>query len=174
MAKVSVLVTGANGEVGHTLIPTLFATQKYELVALDLADLDTSLNPFVKKFYKGTVLDKQLITSIFDSEKIEVVFHLAAILSTAAEKNPEKANEVNVGGTSVLLEAANQKGQKNKKPIKFIFPSTIAVYGLPNLDIKSKTPPLKENEFNSPITMYGINKLYCENSGYTTPQTTSY
>lgn len=165
MGKVGILVTGANGEVGHTLLPELNKLQKYDIFAIDIADLDPSLTSHVKKFYQGTVLNRRLVASIINNEKIEIVFHLAAILSTAAEKNPEKASAVNVGGTSVVLEATNNKAQKEKKPIRFIFPSTIAVYGLPDVETKVKTPPLKENEFLNPITMYGINKLYCEALG---------
>ena len=161
----TVLVTGANGEIGHVLLPALAKTQKFEVAAIDQNNLDEALIPFVKTFKKGSILNKKLLNFLLSKQKVKIVFHLAAILSTLAERNPEKAHIVNVNGTSTLLEFLNKKAAKEKHPIKFIFPSTIAVYGLPNLETKNKSGDLKEDQYNSPITMYGINKLYCEYLG---------
>ncbi len=49
--------------------------------------------------------------------------------------------------------------------MKFIYPSSIAAYGLPSLEIKNAAGKVKEEEWNKPITMYGCNKLYCEHLG---------
>jgi nucleoside-diphosphate-sugar epimerase len=49
--------------------------------------------------------------------------------------------------------------------VKFLFPSSIAVYGLPDLDAKRKAGRVAEHEWLLPITMYGCNKLYCEHLG---------
>jgi nucleoside-diphosphate-sugar epimerase len=46
-----------------------------------------------------------------------------------------------------------------------MFPSSIAVYGLPNLGVKKQAGKVKESEYNYPTTMYGVNKLYCEHLG---------
>ena len=51
------------------------------------------------------------------------------------------------------------------KQIKFIYPSSIAVYGLPDVVTKHKVGKIKEDEWTEPRTMYGINKLYCERLG---------
>lgn len=155
-----VLITGANGEVGHGLIKKLKA-QGLKLIAFDLNDLDKNLLPYVNTFVKGDITDKKLIEEIFKKNKINIIYHLAAILSTSGEKNPYLAHNVNVEGTINLLEAS----VKQNYPIKFIFPSSIAVYGLPNLKIKNKISKIKEDQYLNPITMYGINKLYCEQLG---------
>ncbi len=161
-----ILVTGANGEVGHGLIKEINKQITVnKIIALDVNSLDSTLKENVDVFIKGSVTDRDLVAKIFQDYKIDMVFHLAAILSTTGEKNPELAHEVNVGGTFNLLSIVNQFASKNKRVIKFIFPSTIAVYGLPNLKLKTQNSKLKENEFLNPITMYGINKLYCENLG---------
>jgi threonine 3-dehydrogenase len=47
----------------------------------------------------------------------------------------------------------------------FIFPSSIAAYGIPDLETKSQFSRVREWEWNYPITMYGCNKLYCEMLG---------
>jgi len=46
-----------------------------------------------------------------------------------------------------------------------MYPSSIAVYGLPSLQAKERAGKVKEDEATSPITMYGANKLYCEHLG---------
>jgi nucleoside-diphosphate-sugar epimerase len=49
--------------------------------------------------------------------------------------------------------------------VRFMFPSSIAVYGLPSLEEKKRRSKVREAEWNVPITMYGCNKLYCEHLG---------
>lgn len=160
----STLITGANGEVGHSLIPAL-SEKKHKVIALDVSALDEEIKPCVSEAVKGSVLNKSLLHDLISKNEITTIFHSAAILSTAAEKNPEKAHSVNVGGCATLLEIANHTGRKEGRVIKVIFPSTIAVYGLPNLETKMRAGALVEEEYNFPITIYGANKLYCEMLG---------
>ena len=49
--------------------------------------------------------------------------------------------------------------------MQFLFPSSIAVYGLPDLETKKALGRIGESEHTNPITMYGCNKLYCEHLG---------
>lgn len=161
----TVLITGANGEVGHGLIPRLAVSKKYSIIALDINDLDPDLVPLVSGFIKGSVLDKALVETIFEKHQIATVFHLAALLSTAAEKNPELAHLVNVDGTALLLEKTYLHAQEKDNGVKFFFPSTIAIYGLPGVEASKAAGAIKEDQFLQPITMYGINKLYCEHLG---------
>jgi nucleoside-diphosphate-sugar epimerase len=160
----TVLVTGANGEIGHGLIPALNKL-KFEIIALDLKELDDTLKTYVHETVIADILDSNVIQNILSEHKISTIFHLAGILSSGAEKNPDLAQKVNAGGTAALLESANSLGIKEKRSIKFIFPSTIAVYGIPNLETKNKVEKVKESEFLQPNLMYGINKLYCEMLG---------
>ena len=161
-----ILITGANGEVGHGLIKEI-NKQKIinKIIALDINDLDPILNDKVDVFVKSSVTDKNMLADIFTKYKIHTIYHLAAILSTTGEKNPEFAHDINVGGTFNLLSIANNFAEKEKRVIKFIFPSTIAVFGMQSKKQKTINKKPKENEFLNPITMYGINKLYCENLG---------
>lgn len=160
----NILITGANGEIGHALIPAL-AKSKKNIIALDVKELDKTLKPFVAAFFKKSILDNFALTEIFRRYDISTVYHLAAILSTGAEKHPEQAQLINAQGTSILLEIANRYAKSQKRIIKFIFPSTIAVYGLPDIKTKLKAKKVKENEFLDPLTIYGITKLYCEQLG---------
>lgn len=166
MARKTYLVTGANGEIGHSLIATIrerFADA--EIVTLDIADLDERVKQYKPKAVKGNILDGKLIDQIFAENDIHTVFHLASILSTKAEKNPELAHHINVDGTLNILHGAVEKAQQNDHDVKVIYPSSIAVYGLPSLEEKMKAGSIFENQYLAPITMYGCNKLYAENLG---------
>ncbi len=156
-----VLITGANGEIGHGLIPALSKMGVY-IISLDINELDESLRKYVQEVIVANILDKEVMQTLIRKHRIDTIFHLAAILSTSGEKNPKIAHEVNVNGTQTLLEISNNISQSEERTIKFIFPSTIAVYGIPDGNLRQKLPPIKESEFNTPITMYGANKLYCE------------
>jgi nucleoside-diphosphate-sugar epimerase len=96
---------------------------------------------------------------------ITTIYHLASILSTKAEYNPETAYKINVEGTLNLLRLGVELSTWQGSSVKFIYPSSIAVYGLPDLEIKKQEGKIKEWMRCTPITMYGCNKLYCENLG---------
>jgi UDP-glucose 4-epimerase len=59
---------------------------KYEVIALDLRELDDTLKPFVHETVVADILDSNVIQSILSEHKISTIFHLAGILSSGAEK----------------------------------------------------------------------------------------
>jgi nucleoside-diphosphate-sugar epimerase len=75
------------------------------------------------------------------------------------------AHHVNVEGTLRLLEFAQKEGESHGRPVVFLYPSSIAAYGLPDLETKSRAGRVAEDLWNAPATMYGCNKLYCEQLG---------
>ncbi len=113
----------------------------------------------------GSILDNQLLDRILAEYEIDLVFHLAALLSTRGEFAPASAHRVNVEGTMAMLEFAQRQGESHGRPVMFLYPSSIAVYGLPSLEAKARAGKVKETEFTNPCTMYGCNKLYCEHLG---------
>jgi nucleoside-diphosphate-sugar epimerase len=160
-----VLVTGASGEMGHGLIHHLADAGGVEIVALDLRPLDPELARRCSAQWIGDVLDRHLLDRIRSEFEISAIFHLAALLSTRAEFVPETAHAVNVQGTLNLLALAREEARAHGRPVKFLFPSSIAVYGLPDLATKRATGRVTEREWTEPITMYGCTKLYCEHLG---------
>lgn len=165
MRKEVVLITGANGEIGHGLIAHLGEKKNISIVAMDVQPLDDSLKPLCEHFIQGDILDSMLLGRLVAEYEIRTIFHLASILSTKAEYNPETAHRVNVEGTLNLLRLAVEQSSWQGRPVKFIYPSSIAAYGIPSLQMKKKVGKVKEDEFLKPITMYGCNKLYCEQLG---------
>lgn len=163
--KPVVLITGANGEIGHGLITQLAADADRRIVTLDLTRLDAALAPLVQREFTGSVLDTALLERILAEFEVDLVFHLAALLSTRAEFTPLAAHRVNVEGTLLLLEFAQKEGESHGRPVTVVYPSSIAAYGLPDPETRAAVGPVREDQFTQPTTMYGCNKLYCEQLG---------
>jgi len=163
--KPGVLVTGANGEMGHGLIEELAKDGGKHIIALDVHPVDEVLTKHCSTVIVGDILEPRLLERMQSEYEIHAVYHLAALLSTRAEFTPEAAHRVNVEGTLNLLKLAIEQARWHGRRVKFMFPSSIAVYGLPNKEAKKKSGKVSETQWNSPTTMYGVNKLYCEHLG---------
>ncbi|HHH29478.1 MAG TPA: NAD-dependent epimerase/dehydratase family protein [Polyangiaceae bacterium] len=163
--KKVVLVTGAGGEMGDGLIHKLAESMEYDILALDLKELNSELGALCQARIIGDVLDQRLLERLVSEYEIHAIFHLAALLSTRSEFTPETAHEVNVRGTLNLLKLAVEQARWHGRPVTFLFPSSIAVYGLPSLEVKRAAGPVGEHDHTLPTTMYGCNKLYCEHLG---------
>jgi nucleoside-diphosphate-sugar epimerase len=163
--KPVVLITGANGEIGHGLIDRLAERPERAVVTLDLTPLDPAISKKVDREITGSILDRGLLERILAEFQVELVFHLAALLSTRSEFTPITAHEVNVGGTLNLLEFAQHEAESHGRPVTLMYPSSIAAYGLPDLETKMRAGKVREDDWMQPTTMYGCNKLYCEQLG---------
>jgi nucleoside-diphosphate-sugar epimerase len=163
--KPVVLITGAGGEIGHGLIERISRQPQRAIVTLDLARLDASIAPLVDREITGSILDRPLLERVLAEYQVELVFHLAALLSTRSEFTPVTAHQVNVEGTLNLLEFAQHQAESHGRPVVFMYPSSIAAYGVPGREAKAAAGKVKEDEWAHPTTMYGCNKLYCEQLG---------
>jgi threonine 3-dehydrogenase len=153
LRKPVVLITGASGEIGHGLITHLARQDDRAVITLDLNPLDRDIAGLVRQSFVGSILAEY---------EIDRVFHLAALLSTRSEFAPVAAHRVNVEGTMAMLEFAQREGESHGRPVVFLYPSSVAAYGLPDPGTKDRVGKVKEDDFNHPTTMYGCNKLYCE------------
>ncbi len=160
-----VLITGASGEIGHGLITRLSKDPDIAVITLDLRPLPPPLTPLVQQQFLGSILDAQMLDRILAEYEVDLIFHLAALLSTRSEFAPVTAHRVNVEGTLNMLDFAQKQGESHGRPVRFLYPSSIAIYGLPSLEEKMRAGKVKENEYTTPTTMYGCNKLYCEHLG---------
>jgi nucleoside-diphosphate-sugar epimerase len=165
MRKSVVLITGAGGEIGHGLISRLAQVGRESVVTLDLNPLEAAQAKMVLREFTGSITDARLLDRLLSEFEISTVFHLAALLSTRSEFTPTTAHQVNVEGTLNLLEFAQREAESHGRPVTFLYPSSIAAYGLPGLESKRSAGRVKEDDFNTPTTMYGCNKLYCEHLG---------
>jgi len=158
------LVTGANGEMGHLLLPAL-RERGYELVAVDLRPIAEATAASCKATIVGSVVDSALMAGLFRAHAVDAVFHLAALLSSKAERDPDLAQEVNVSATLGLFRLCRERARIADHDVRFHFPSSIAVYGLPDAAAKLAAGALREDEWNRPAGVYGCNKLYGEMIG---------
>jgi nucleoside-diphosphate-sugar epimerase len=165
MAKTAVLVTGANGEIGRALLAALAGDGGYEIVTLDLTPPPDATRSLSVASYAGNIMDRYLLDQLAAHHDVDIVFHLAALLSTRSERDPELAHRVNVEGTLNAMRTAQAQSSRVGRPVRFVFPSSIAVYGLPSLEEKHAVGAVREEQWNVPMTMYGCNKLYCEHLG---------
>ncbi len=161
MGDKSVLVTGACGEIGQALVQSL-ADRGFRIVTADLVALPDAIKSLSAEHIQGDLVNR---IKIFYDYDFDIIFHLAASLSSKAEIATEEAHRINVEGTMQLLMLAAYKSEKLQKAVKFLFPSSIAVYGFPDRNTKQSAGRVKEEDWNTPHTMYGCNKLYCEKLG---------
>jgi len=164
MRKPVTLITGAGGEIGHGLLARLSASGS-PIVTIDVTPLEPALAKLVTREFTGSITDTALLDRLLAEFAVDLVFHLAALLSTRSEFTPTTAHHVNVEGTLNLLEFAQKQGESHGRPVVFIYPSSIAAYGLPDLRTKTHAGKVREEDFTHPTTMYGCNKLYCEQLG---------
>ena len=170
----AILVTGACGEIGSNLLSELSAKnpENYALVGVDIS------TPAPKHHVDGVVYIKADICDPIPFQEIEarfdceMIFHLAAVLSTGGEREPDWAFRVNEIGSMNVLNFARRMGERRERPTKVIFPSSIAVYGLPEVArveerdaCRDMIGAVREDQFADAITMYGINKRGVENLG---------
>jgi threonine 3-dehydrogenase len=161
MSLKSILVTGACGEIGQALVESL-TRRGFRIISADLAPLPEAIKSLPAEHIQGDLVNR---IKIFYDYDFDIIYHLAASLSSKAEVATEEAHRINVEGTLQLLMLAAYKSEKLHKSVQFLFPSSIAAYGFPDRVAKHKAGKVKENQWNTPHTMYGCNKLYCEKLG---------
>src|SRR6478609_10393840 len=149
MRKPVVLITGAGGEIGHGLLARLAGPSR-SIITIDVAPLDKALAPLVTREFTGSITDADLLDRLLAEFEVDLIFHLAALLSTRSEFTPMTAHHVNVEGTLNLLEFAQKQGESHGRPVVFVYPSSIATYGLPDVETKTRAGRVHEDDFPHP------------------------
>jgi nucleoside-diphosphate-sugar epimerase len=124
-----ILITGAAGFLGRRLATALVAGAPGLPEVSALIAVDTSACPIDDPRIDcriGTITDDGFVASLVESD-VDVVYHLAAVVSGQAEAEFDLGMRVNVDATRVLLDAC----RRLETPPRFIFTSTLAVYGGP-------------------------------------------
>src|SRR3989441_6641715 len=154
-----VLVTGGAGFIGSHLVGALIKEGR-EVVALD--NFDDFYLPEIKRrnlehlagrpgfnLVEGDIRDEALVEKVFTTYPISVVVHLAARAGVRPSiQQPVLYCDVNVRGTTVLLEACRRHGIAN-----FIFGSSSSVYGN-----NTKLPFSEKDDVDRPISPYAATK----------------
>ena len=148
-----ILVTGAAGFLGSRLTAALLSGRHgMPITGIVAADTSARSNNDPRVDCRiGTITDADFARSIADSG-VDVVYHLAAVLSGQSEAEFDLGMQVNVDATRGLLEAF----RRLKKQPRFIFTSSIAVFGGPLPDV------VPEDMAVRPDSSYGAEKAIAE------------
>ncbi|KAF8907038.1 hypothetical protein CPB84DRAFT_1725847 [Gymnopilus junonius] len=153
----TVLITGAAGWLGGLLTSALLADPLTENIHLILVDIVEPKVPVGSKavVIKADLSNKAQVESLFETDfgVPDTIYCLHGIMSRGSEDNFDLGVKVNIDSVRSLLESTRQY---SKPPIKFIFASSLAVYGgpLPNV----VTP----STIATPEGAYGLGKLTSE------------
>ncbi|MCE9634202.1 MAG: NAD-dependent epimerase/dehydratase family protein [Planctomycetes bacterium] len=139
-------ITGAGGQVGVDLIAAL-RERGCEVHGSDIADRPSTVDASVR-WHKVDVTDAAAVRRAIQSARPDVVYHLAAILSSGGEEKPQLCYLVNQTGTWNVLEACREE-----KVPRVAFASTIAAFGPGLPDPVPNEVPMR------PRTMYGVTKV---------------
>jgi nucleoside-diphosphate-sugar epimerase len=149
-----VLVTGAAGFLGTRVVNALLSGAGDGPAVSGIVAADTIACPIADPRVEsriGTIVDPAFIRAIVDDD-VDVVFHLAAVLSGQSEAEFDVGMRVNVDATRNLLEACRALGRAPR----FVFSSTVAVFGgeLPEV--------VPEDRALQPQSSYGTAKAIAE------------
>jgi len=160
MKEGSILVTGGAGFIGSHLVERLLK-QGRKVICLD--NFDPFYDPAVKRaniqpslrhphfgLIEGDIRDAATLSRMFRDNDIDTVVHLAAMAGVRPSvENPQLYNEVNVIGTTNLLQECREAGLK-----RFVFGSSSSVYGL------NETVPFREDSaVGKTASPYGATKV---------------
>lgn len=160
-----ILIIGAAGMVGAKLTRRLLSDGQldgHQITQLKLVDIiepvvsDADENAAIAVDTQAADLTRAGVAEQLMAERPDVIYHLAAIVSGEAEADFDKGYRINLDGTRDLLEAIRAGHEQEGYTPKFIFTSSIAVYGAP-------FPESIGDEFlHTPMTSYGTQKAICE------------
>lgn len=149
-----ILVTGANGFIGRHLVEKLISNpEELAVTRITAMDLTLDLVPEHDLVHRvtGSFADEGKLNEALQTPA-DLVFHLAAVPSGAAENNYQLGIDVNIHGTMALLEKLKQQDIM----ATLVFASSIAVYGKPSV------PEVNDDTLPTPNLSYGSQKVVAE------------
>ena len=144
-----ILVTGSLGQLGSELAVSLRTRYGTDNVVLSDVRDDVNLDLIeAGPFRSLDCRDPQRLAEIVRKYRIDSIYHLAALLSATAEKDPQRAWDINMNGMFSVLEVARELG------CSVFTPSSIGAFG-PNTP-KEFTP---QDTIQRPTSLYGVTKV---------------
>ena len=143
-----ILVTGAGGQLGSWLVPKL--RDLYGDLNVLATDIRQPCDEIMGSgpFQVLDATDTKAVGQTAERHRVDLIYHLAAILSAVGELHPLRAWGVNMRSLKTVLEVAREQG------CALFMPSSIAVFGY-----GTAKDPAPQDTVMLPTTMYGITKL---------------
>jgi nucleoside-diphosphate-sugar epimerase len=156
-----ILITGGGGFLGYKLAKTLLARGQLggrkisSMTLLDGAFPPGAENLQNARAVKGDVSDAATLAGVCTPD-VEAVFHLAAVVSGAAEADFDLGMRVNYKGMELLLAQLRRNADGGAKPARLVYTSSVAAFGgdLPAV--------LDDSTIANPQTSYGAQKVIGE------------
>jgi nucleoside-diphosphate-sugar epimerase len=157
-----IMIIGAAGMIGRKLGDRLAHEETLGGKAITKMSLVDVIPPPVTE---GLTIEFKTVTSdllqpgqadILVQSKPDVIFHLAAIVSSDAEANFEKGYRINLEGTRLLFEAIRAQSERAVYCPRVVFTSSLAVFGQP---LPEEIP---DDFVLAPLSSYGTQKAICE------------
>ncbi|SDG18263.1 D-erythronate dehydrogenase [Pelagibacterium luteolum] len=158
----NILIIGAAGMVGRKLTAGLVANGMLRGEAIARIELVDVIAPAavaadgIEVVTRAVDIADPSVAETLIASRPHVIFHLAAIVSGEAELDFEKGYAINLDGTRYLFEAIRQAGKSEPYCPRFVFTSSIAVFGAPFPD------KIGDEFFQTPRTSYGTQKAIGE------------
>lgn len=157
-----IMIIGAAGMVGRKLSERIAKDGTLNGIAVEALTLVDVVTPHAPARFSGTVtLETADLSAAGTAEQLvsqrpDVIFHLAAIVSGEAELDFDKGYRINLDGTRYLFDAIRLAHEQDGYYPRIVFTSSIAVFGTP-------LPFPVPDEFHlTPLTSYGTQKAICE------------
>src|SRR6478609_3841351 len=155
----NVLVVGGAGMIGTKLAGSLARDAVLaggSIERLSLADVVEPARPTASFDVETVVADlaEEGVAGDLVAGRPDVIFHLAAVVSGAAEADFEEGYRTNLDGTRALLESIRRLGDDYCPRV--VFASSIAVFGMPFPDV------IGDDQCLAPLTSYGTQKAIVE------------
>ncbi len=155
-----ILITGGGGFLGYRVAKTLLERgtaadaegRQVAISRITLYDMAFPANVDSRLVcVEGDLADRALLEKTMGGDT-DAVFHLASVVSGAAEADFDLGMRVNLDGTRNLLEVCRQQA----RPPRFVFTSSLAVFGGEIPDV------IEDTTMPTPQSSYGIQKVCCE------------
>ncbi len=158
-----ILITGATGTMGLECLKQL--SSDLDMLHLIISARDSSKNRIALKDYInldavtikwGDLTDYSYVRECV--KDADIILHIAAFVSPAADYNPKKAMQINYGSTRNLLRAVRESGRENET--RFVYIGTVAETGerLPPIHWGRVGDPIKPSMFD----YYAVSKVAAE------------
>lgn len=148
---VHVIVTGAQGFLGSCLVNKLLNRPEVSKISLVDQNFSKKIDDPRLHYLEGDLTSTEFLENVFSSQ-VDIVYHLASIPGAAAEKNPQSAQNINFLSVNKIINIL----EKQQFTPKFIFSSSIAVYGGNTQEV------ITEYDLINPQTLYATHKVIAE------------